>query len=238
MMPVSSVTSSIVTPCGSSSAGTSLRRPPAAMTTSASSTVPSSSSTPTTRGGPPSPASPAVGTVRTPDTGVPWSSSTSPSASATRRSTHSNVVRRTARPTRSSSPSSGSMTMPSGGMSRNRISVAPASISWASTSGCRSRSRFRRRARKAWECRTCGAPWRSQSKAPCGSAGSGVSSRSTMVTWWPARAAQRAVPSPPTPAPMTTIRATCPSCSDCWPPGASSMSMPARQAWSDVGRRT
>lgn len=145
----------------------------------------------------------------------PWRSSatgrSSPTPSVTTlRRTHSKVVLRQASATRSSSPGSGERSMPSGSIEMKSMGVAPAANSCSSTSGCRSRSRLRSLARKAWEWRTCGAPRRSQSNAPCGSAGSGVSSCSTSTTWWPARPADSATPSPPIPAPITAIRATCP----------------------------
>ena len=204
MIPVSSSASGISTPCGARRAGTSLRRPPASTTTSASRVVPSDRVTPTTRGIPSTVSSAVTSEV----TERPWISSTAPSASAIRRSTHSKVVRRQARAARSSSPGSGSNSIPSGAISRKRNSVAPASSSAAMTSGWRSHSRLRSRARNAWEWRTWGAPCRSHSKAPCGSVGRGVSSRSTIVTRCPDRAVHNAVPRPPTPAPMITIRAT------------------------------
>ena len=128
------------------------------------------------------------------------------------RSTHSKVVRRQARATRSSSPGRGLRSSIVSGMpSANRSSVAPASSSAASTSGWRSRSRLRSRARKAWLWRTCGAPRRSHQNAASGSAGRGVASRSSTVTSWPARPRASAAPSPATPAPTTTIRAIGPS---------------------------
>ncbi len=72
------------------------------------------------------------------------------SASAARRSTHSNVVRRQAIITRSSSPGSGANSISGGRLSPKRISVAPSASSASRMSGWWSRSRLRNRARKAW----------------------------------------------------------------------------------------
>ena len=74
------------------------------------------------------------------------------------RRAHSNVVRRHARSTTSSSAGSGSNPIPGGAMSASAISRTPGCGRRSSTSGKCARSTSRRRARKACEWRSCGTP--------------------------------------------------------------------------------
>ena len=130
-MPVSSDVAVGSTPMFDSSRGTAERRPTVATTRSAS----------IVRVGAPlarddARRSPSAARRRSPGRAtrlsatVPSSSSTPSAASTARRSTHSNVVRRQARATRSSSPGRGSRSVISTGrLSAKRISVAPAASS-------------------------------------------------------------------------------------------------------------
>ena len=201
MSPLSWTVSSTSTPTSRSQAGTSPRRPVAATTTSASMVEPSSRRRPTTRGMPPSLG--GWSATSTPSTPTPATTSTPGSANAAFRSTHSNVVRRTARTVRSSSPGRASPRL-----CANGIGNPPAASSDASTSGKRSRRRTRIRARKPWVWRACGAPDRSVVNASSGSDEAGSWSRSTIVTGCPALLKASAAVSPPTLPPTMTIRST------------------------------
>ena len=124
-MPVSSTSSATgAAPAASSQSLSALRRPAATTVRSAVMVLPSARCTPLTCGTGASVDEP--GSVSNPSTPTPVRNVTRPSASAARRSTHSNVVRRQASITSSSSAASRSkLVMVSGRSSPKRISVAP-----------------------------------------------------------------------------------------------------------------
>ena len=236
-MPHSTRSSMISTPCSASHPGIGVRRPVASTTSRRAVTSPSSTPTPRARG------PVAVGSTSRPAARRPPSIRISGRRSTARRSTDSNVVRRAATATRSSSPGcptpAGTV---EGRVAASASSGHPASRRSSSTSGASAARTARHRARNVCEWPACGVARRGMRRAgsPSGSAATAVvhpaptaRSASSTRTSTPLRASARAVTSPATLPPTTTTSASAPVS----PPGPPSTGSPVTRAPTRRGGR-